>query len=161
MSADYFTGIGWISACTPCMNNNCNHTGSKWLKPTEIKLPWCDFTSFSKQVSANSHNFCFQSFRALHIENVSNCCRHKDDQPISRVFSLIFGGFFAVWLNFVHGPSVKELHSAQGPFCSVYLFSVTLLKRFTFPWNLFAHNHWSAKNLSRNYVVGIWRKNFW
>ena len=115
-------------------------------KPAKNKIAWCDFTSFSKQVSANPHSYCLQSFFALHIQNVSNCCRHKDDQPISRVFSdLIFGGFLQFGSKFVHGPSVKELNSAQGPFCSVYLFSVTLLKRFTFPWNLFAHNHWSEK----------------
>ena len=96
------------------------------------------------------------------FKNVSNCCRHKDDQPISRVFSdLIFGGFLQFGSKFVHGPSVKELNSAQGPFCSVYLFSVTLLKRFTFPWNLFAHNHWSEKKTSQETMtLGFDEKTF-
>ena len=71
------------------------------------------------------------------FKNVSNCCRHKDDQPISQVFSdLIFGGFLQFGSKFVHGPSVKELNSAQGPFCSVYLFSVHFTEEVYFSMKL-------------------------
>ena len=32
----------------------------------------------------------------LYIQNMSNCCRHKGNLSISRIFSnLIFGGFFS------------------------------------------------------------------
>ena len=56
-------------------------------------------TSFSMQVSANLHNFRFR-LPALHIQNLSNFCRHKYDPSISRFFfKLVFGGFFVIWLN--------------------------------------------------------------
>ena len=31
------------------------HSGFKWIKPAKNKFTWCDFTNFSKQVSANLH----------------------------------------------------------------------------------------------------------
>ena len=46
------------------------HSGSKWLKPTENNFSCCDFTSFYKQVSANSHSFRFRSFPALQIQKM-------------------------------------------------------------------------------------------
>ena len=64
------------------------HSGSKWLKPARNKLTWCDFTSCFSQVSANSHNFRFRSYRALLIQNLSNRSRHKYDPSISRIFSI-------------------------------------------------------------------------
>ena len=43
------------------------------------------FHEFSN--SADSHNFRFRSFDALHIiQNSSNCCRHQFDPSISRIF---------------------------------------------------------------------------
>ena len=94
-----------------------------------------------RRISVSSH-----FVHALHIHNVAGMRWPANFTSIKSKFWRVY----VVWLNFVHGPSVKELQcSAQGPFCSVYLFSVTLLKRFTFPWNLFAHNHWSEKNSSQ------------
>ena len=53
------------------------HSSPKRLKPAENKFTQSYFTSFSIQVSANSHNFRFRSLRVLHIQKISNCCRHK------------------------------------------------------------------------------------
>ena len=36
------------------------HSGSKWLKPAENKFIQSALTSFSMQISANLHNFCFR-----------------------------------------------------------------------------------------------------
>ena len=63
------------------------HSGSKLLKLAENKFTQCDFTSFSMQVSANSHNFRFR-LPAFHIQNLSNRCRHKYNQSISRYFRI-------------------------------------------------------------------------
>jgi len=53
------------------------HSGSIWPKPAKNKILFCDFTSFSKQVSADSHHFRFRSLHVPHIKKLSNCCRHK------------------------------------------------------------------------------------
>ena len=66
------------------------HGGSKWLKLAKNKFTWSDFTNFSKQVQ----QIPFPVVASPHIENLSNCCRHKYDQSISRIFkNLIFGMF--------------------------------------------------------------------
>ena len=54
------------------------HIGSKWLKFADNKFPSSDFTSFFKQVSADSPNFCLIAFFVFHIKNLSNCCRHRN-----------------------------------------------------------------------------------
>ena len=36
----------------------------------------------------------------LHIQNLSNCCRHKYDKSTSQIFRLLSGGFFGIWPNF-------------------------------------------------------------
>jgi hypothetical protein len=58
------------------------HGGSKKLKPAENKFTQSDFTNYSMQVTANSHNFRFRSLCALHIQNLSNRCRHVYDPSI-------------------------------------------------------------------------------
>ena len=78
-----------LAQCCSC----AVHSGSKRLKPAENKFTQSDFTSFSLQVSAISHNFRFRSLRPLHIQKLSNHCRHKNDPSVSRFFNLIFGGF--------------------------------------------------------------------
>ena len=45
------------------------------------------------QVSANSLNFRF-CLPALHVQNLSNRCRHKYDQSISRIFESLFRRIF-------------------------------------------------------------------
>ena len=45
-------------------------------KPAKNKISWCDFTGFSKLVSADSYYFRFQLLNCLHIQNLSNCCMH-------------------------------------------------------------------------------------
>jgi hypothetical protein len=75
-----------LAQCCSC----AAHSGSKMLKPAENEFIQSDFTSFSLLLSALSHNF---RFRSLHIQNLSNHCRHKNDPLVSRNFNLIFGGF--------------------------------------------------------------------
>ena len=59
------------------------HSGSKCQKATKNKSTQGDFTSFSMEVCANSHNFRFRLY-ALHIQNLSNRCRHKYDSSQRR-----------------------------------------------------------------------------
>ena len=50
-----------------------------------------DLTIFSSSNErADSHNFRFCSLQALEMQNLSNCCKHKYDQSISRVFKIWF-----------------------------------------------------------------------
>ena len=37
--------------------------------------PGCDFTNFSKQISANLHTFPFPEDE-VYTQNLSNCCKH-------------------------------------------------------------------------------------
>ena len=74
------------------------HTDSKCQKAVKNKSTQGDFTSFSMQVSANSHNFRFRLY-ALHIQNLSNRCIHKYDPTISRIFWIPFWRFFLIWPN--------------------------------------------------------------
>ena len=41
------------------------HIGFLWLKSTKNKVTWSNFMNFSKQVSVDSHNFCFRLFHSL------------------------------------------------------------------------------------------------
>ena len=66
--------------------------------PPKHKFAQGDFTRFSMKVSANSHNFRFQ-LPALHIQNLSNRCRHKYYQSISQIFESCFWRGFTVWPN--------------------------------------------------------------
>ena len=75
------------------------HSGSKWLKPAENKLTLSHFTSFSKQVTAESHKFLFRSLHLLCMENLSNCCIHRYDLSISRFFNLISLSNFVAFFN--------------------------------------------------------------
>ena len=44
--------------------------------------------------------FRFRGLHAIHIQNLSNSCRNKYDQSISRIFESYFlAGFFAIWPN--------------------------------------------------------------
>ena len=52
------------------------HSGFKRLKPAKNKLTQYDFTSFSIQVSANSHNFRFRSLGATTYSKFVTSCRH-------------------------------------------------------------------------------------
>jgi hypothetical protein len=53
----------------------------------------------SRILNAHSNSFRFQSLRALHIQNLSNHCRHKYDPSISRIFQSNFWQVFDVWHN--------------------------------------------------------------
>ena len=70
--------------------------------PPKNKFNQGDFTRFSIQVFENFHNFRFR-LPVLHIQNLSNRCRHNYDPSISQLFlNLIFGGL----LQF--GPTVQR-----------------------------------------------------
>ena len=51
------------------------------------------------QVSAYSNSFRFRLSRAIHIQNLSNRCRHKYDPSISQFFQSNFWRVFDVWHN--------------------------------------------------------------
>ena len=75
--------------------------GPNGQKPAKL-----DFTSFSKQVSADSHGV--RSLHSLHIQSLSNCCRHNYDRSSSGIFWIeVFGGF----LTF--GPTVRRRSGDQ------------------------------------------------
>ena len=61
------------------------HIGFKWLKPAKNKFTQGDLTRFSMQVFTSSVSGCL-----LHIQNLSNRCRHKYDLSISRIFKILF-----------------------------------------------------------------------
>ena len=69
------------------------HFGFKWLKPAKNKLTWSDFKNLFMQVSAYSESFCFLSFHALHIQNLSKRWGHNYFRQFHEFFNLIFGGF--------------------------------------------------------------------
>ena len=62
---------------------------------------WSDFTNFSIEVLEDWLDFRFWSLHTLHIEYLSNFCRQKYDQSISRIFEFYFWRDFAVWPNCV------------------------------------------------------------
>ena len=68
------------------------HSGSKWLKSAKNdSLEDCDFTIFFNQVSADGHNFRFLSLNVcVCMENLPNCCRHKNDPSFSHLFKIQF-----------------------------------------------------------------------
>ena len=70
---------------------------SKWLKPAKNKFTWCDFTNFSKSISADLHHFRFRWLHALHIQNMSNCFKHNHDQSFSGIYHIIFWRVFVIW----------------------------------------------------------------
>ena len=64
--------------------------------PPKNKFTQGAFTRFSMQVSENFHIFRFR-LPVIHIQNLSNRCRHKYDPSISRVFQSNFWQVFDVW----------------------------------------------------------------
>jgi hypothetical protein len=66
--------------------------------PPKHKFALGDFMSL--EVSANSHNFRFR-LPALHIQNLSNRCRHNYDQSISQNFESRF------WRVLQYDPTVR------------------------------------------------------
>ena len=73
--------------------------GSKRLKYAENKCNKSGFKSLFLTNSTSSNSFRFRSQRALHIQNLSNCSRHKYDQSISRIFGSNIWRVFAIWSN--------------------------------------------------------------
>ena len=63
-----------------------SHSWSKWPEPAKNKFAWWDFTRFFNQMSAGVLLLPFPGLHTLQIQNMSNSCRNKYDQPISRIF---------------------------------------------------------------------------
>ena len=69
------------------------------------------FHEFSKNKFISvSHNFRFRSLCALHIQNLSNCCRHKYDPSMSRIFWTYFLTFFFQFGPTVHRNKIETYH---------------------------------------------------
>ena len=92
-----------ISSC------RLGHSGFKRIKPAESKFTQSDVTSFYRQVFANLHNFRFRSFCVLHIQNLSNRCRHRYDLSTSQNFQCNFWWIFPIWPNCLGQPSLLKL----------------------------------------------------
>ena len=82
------------------------------------------FLRFFFRISAYSNDFRFRSLHALHIQNLSNCCRHNYDQSISRFSKSIFGGF----LTF--GPTVARIISHYQAPVLAWQISVNMIFNF-------------------------------
>ena len=80
------------------------------------------------QLSAYSNSFRFWSFRALHIENLSNRRRDKYDPSISRIFQSNFWRVFDVWHNFT-SHSTAAVEAASGTNCTFTKFLYASLTR--------------------------------
>ena len=80
------------------------------------------------QLSAYSNSFRFWSFRALHIENLSNRRRDKYDPSISRIFQSNFWRVFDVWHNFTSHSTAAEAASS-GTNCTFTKFLYASLTR--------------------------------
>lgn len=92
---------------------------SNGLNPPKTKFSRSDFTKFSKQVSASSHNFRFRSFHSL---NIFKLCQTVVGISIISKFhefsDLIFGGFLQIgptemYGGIRNGGYVIEVRSAQ------------------------------------------------
>ena len=59
------------------LDTNLHKIHRSLLQDDTGKFMCCDFTYFFKLLSSNSLDFRFRSFHALHIQKLSNCCRHK------------------------------------------------------------------------------------
>ena len=70
------------------------HSGFKWLKPAKNKLFRSDFTNFSRSITSKLHHF---RFRWLHIQILSNWCKHKCDQSLSQILIYNFWRIFVIW----------------------------------------------------------------
>ena len=81
---------------------------------------------FPKNVSADSHNFHFQSFHAIHIQNLSNWCWHKVcPVNFTSFLNLIFSVFCSTWSN-IEGTAWFVKHQAiiWGLLHSICMFQV-------------------------------------
>ena len=85
-----------------------------WNTPI-INSLWSYFTNFSEIMSTDTHNFRFWSLHTLHIEYLSNCCRHKYDQSISRFFEFYFWRDFSIWPNCVAWARRKRFGGPNWP----------------------------------------------
>ena len=87
-----FTGRRFLKNARPAFNwgVRARHSSSIMLKPAENKFNRSGFTRFNMQVSSNSKRFLFRLLPSLHIQNLSNRCRHEYDPSISQIFKIKF-----------------------------------------------------------------------
>ena len=120
------------------------------------------FTIFSKQISEDPLNLCFLSLQAIHIQNLSNRCRHKYDHVNFTNFSnLTFCRVFEVWPNcalevplLIFPAFVSNLRRPRPSF----FFSQSLWQRPLLGYGRFWHYHiWNLrkKKIRHNYWLRI------
>ena len=69
------------------------------------------------QVSANSKNFRFRLLHELHIQNLSNHCRHKYDPSFHEFFESHFWRGFAIWPICAHSCAWREEFRTKRTYC--------------------------------------------
>ena len=92
------------SSCffTPCFGLNAaaeKHCGFKWVKYARNEITWCDFTSFSKQFSADLHHFRFLFLCTSHSKLVKLLQTQVWPLNFTNFSNVIFGGFLQLVPN--------------------------------------------------------------
>ena len=106
--------------------------------PPKNRFTQGDFTRFSMQVSENSHNFRFR-LPVLHIQNLSNHCRHKYDPSISQFFEILFlAGFcnlepLCAKFKTGQGQGRRCNFSSRSTAAYVLYSRYTVLRKFSYP----------------------------
>ena len=107
------------------------HCGFKWVKYARYKFNWwCDFTSFSKQFSADLHHFRFLFLCTSHSKLVKLLQTQVWPLNFTNFSNVIFGGFLQfvpnVWLyaTALHCTGndlfLPECSIARGSVCCFY-----------------------------------------
>ena len=71
---------------------------AQWFQMAETRqkrFTYSDFTKFSQQITANLLDFRVRSLYPLQVQNLSNCCRYKDN--FTNLVNFIFWRVFAIW----------------------------------------------------------------
>ena len=92
------------------------HSGCKRKKPAENKFNQNDFTSFSMQVSANSHNFRFRFLRFT-FKICETVAGTSTITQFHEFFNLIFGRFLQYDPTSSRRSFVRFVHIVSGLFC--------------------------------------------
>lgn len=91
-----------IFTCSPTRaTHSVQHSGSIWPNSAKNKILWCYFTSFSKQISADSYYF---RFRSLYAPCIKICQIVAGVSKISLFQEFFLDQIFGEFLIF--GPSV-------------------------------------------------------
>ena len=127
------------------------NSGSKYLKTAKNKFSDSldvIFTNFSKQISEDPLNLRFRSFQAIHIQNLSNRCRHKYDCVNFTTFSnLTFCRVFCSLAQLCSGgaftyiPGLRFKLASSSAFLLLLLLSKSLTEAAIRVWSVLALQH--------------------